>query len=239
MAYTSDGIKKNYENQCKKQRTKNLVKLRVDIAKMPKQVDFQRVMGFTKSDLSNLENGDKPLSLFHIHAYKTYFKDNFNLDISTDFLLGYTDIMKNESMDIAKDLGLSDDAIKTLKTIKFRSIKSISDSPSKQLNILNYILKSEKEFEDFLTNLALFMDNNYETSVFWDNEKHRYVDTGYRSADGEIGVTFGYLTKDNKGNDGYKTIGVGIDILESHAMLKMQEIIKTWKNSYKKQKGSD
>lgn len=148
MAYTSDGIKKNYENQCKKQRTKNLIKLRVDIAKMPKQVDFQRIMGFTKSDLSNLENGDKPLSLFHIHAYKTYFRDNFNLDVSTDFLLGYTDIIKNESMDIAKDLGLSDNLIAVLKGM------------SEQKNLVLNKLAENNLLDLLLTELWIYATNS-------------------------------------------------------------------------------
>lgn len=154
---------------------------------------------------------------------------------SIDYLLCRSDCTSVDNHYISLKIGLSDDAINTLKTINFRANTQLGEFSSKCLSTLDYILKDGDTFEDFLSNLTLFIDNNYKTPIFWDPEKHCYIDTGYRYANGDIGVTFGYLTKDNKGNNGYSPLGVSIDILESHAMLKMQEIIKDWKDSHKKQ----
>lgn len=115
MSYNSNEIKKQYENQCCKQRKENLVKIREEITNLS-QSNFARELGFTKNDLSLLEHGDKNLSLFHIHAYKTYFSDKHNIDVSVDYLMGYTDVLENRSNKKAKSLGLSGDSIKMLET---------------------------------------------------------------------------------------------------------------------------
>lgn len=153
---------------------------------------------------------------------------------SIDYLLCRSDCKSVDNHYISSKIGLSDDAINTLKAINFRANKQIGDYASKNLSILNFILKDGDAFEDFLSNLTLFIDNNYKTPIFWDPEKHCYIDTGYRYANGDIGMTFGYLTKDNKGNDGYASLGVSVDILESHAMLQVQKIMNDWKEGYKK-----
>lgn len=114
MGYSSDQMKKEYKEMYETQRRKNLTRLREEIAKLTPTV-FKEEIGFTKNDLSMLESGDKNLSLFHIQAYKKYFKENHNLDISADFLMGYTSVIENRSMDISKDLGLSGKAIEILK----------------------------------------------------------------------------------------------------------------------------
>ncbi len=116
ILYSSDQIKKTYSAQCSKQRISNLIKLRKEIAHKT-QAEFIKETGFTKNDISTLESGDKNLSLYHIHAYKTYFIENFNLDVSVDFLMGYTDVMENQTMNIANDLGLSADTITVLKNL--------------------------------------------------------------------------------------------------------------------------
>lgn len=163
----------------------------------------------------------------YLLAYCKFFK------CSADYLLGLIDLPTHIDTDINKQTGLSDDAIHTLKVINFHANTRLGEFSSKCLSTLNYILKDDEAFEIFLSNLTLFIDNNYKTPIFWDPEKHCYIDTGYRYANGDIGVTFGCLTKDNKGNDGYSPLGVSVNILESHAMLQMQEIMKDWKDSYK------
>lgn len=114
MGYSSDQMKKEYKEMCEAQRKNNLIRLREEIAKLT-QADFKEEIGFTKNDLSMLESGDKNLSLFHIQAYKKYFKENYHLDISVDFLMGYTSVMENNSMDISHDLGLSGKSLELLR----------------------------------------------------------------------------------------------------------------------------
>lgn len=157
------------------------------------------------------------------------------LECDVDYLLGRIEDSTHTVKFIREETGLSEDAINTLKAINFRANTQLGDFALMRLSTLNYILKNDEAFENFLGNLAIYIDNNYKTPIFWDPEKHCYIDTGYRYANGDIGVTFGYLTKDNKGNDGYSSLGVSVDILESHAMLQMQGIMKDWKDAHKKE----
>lgn len=167
----------------------------------------------------------------YLSAYCKFF------NCSADYLLGSIDLPTHKGTDINTETGLSNDAIETLKTIAIRAKIQLGGSASKRLDTLNYILKDGETFEEFLSNLALYIDNNYKTPLYRDPDKQCYVDVSYVCANGERGMAFGYQTKDNKGNDGYESIGVSVDILESHAMLKMQEIMNNWKRSYKHQKG--
>ena len=114
MTYNANTLKKQYEEACSKQRRKNLIELREKVAKLS-QTEFSRQTGIQKSNLSNLENGDRDLSLFNIQVYKTYFLEKYNLNVSTDYLLGYTSAISNTDMDISNDLGLSGNSIEVLK----------------------------------------------------------------------------------------------------------------------------
>lgn len=131
MTYTSDALKKEYRRETDKQRVKNLNKIREDIARLSLS-DFAKETGITKNDLSLLENGDKTLSLFHIQTYKKFFLENHGINLSVDFLMGYTDIMENSNLNYQNEIGLSSDAINHLIKIKQTNIDS--------LNVLNDIL---------------------------------------------------------------------------------------------------
>lgn len=113
MAYTSDALKKEYKKETDNQRKKNLKKIREDIAKLSLS-DFARETGITKNDLSMLENGDKLLSLFHIQAYRKFFLEKHGINLSVDFIMGYTDIMENNNLNYQKEIGLSSGAIEML-----------------------------------------------------------------------------------------------------------------------------
>lgn len=89
MPYNADSLKKTYEAHYKKQRIANLIELREEIANLS-LTDFSKQIGIQKSNLSSLEKGDRDLSLFNIQAYKTFFREKYNLDISADYLLGYS-----------------------------------------------------------------------------------------------------------------------------------------------------
>lgn len=114
MDYSQNTLKKIYENNCLEQRRKNLVRLREEIAGLT-QTEFSKETGIQKSNLSCLESGDRDLSLFNIQVYKTYFKEKYSLEISTDYLLGYTSVISNTDMDISSDLGLSGKSIEILR----------------------------------------------------------------------------------------------------------------------------
>lgn len=153
MLYNADALKKQYEKECLEQRNKNLKKLREDIAKMS-STKFANQIGIKKPNLSRLESGDANLSLSNIHAYKTYFKDNFSLNVSVDFLMGYTDVIENQSMSVAKDLGLSAPAIAVLKGLSTES-----------RDTLNKLTAEDGLFDLLLTELWLYANNSTYTNI--------------------------------------------------------------------------
>lgn len=128
MIGNASQLKKEYENNYKEQRIKNLKHLRENIAKM-NQTDFSNELGIQKSNFSLIENGGRDLSLYNIQAYKTYFKEQFALDISTDFLLGYTDILTNEIAGICDITGLSGKSLETLKIWNYYKCHNINVLP--------------------------------------------------------------------------------------------------------------
>lgn len=161
-----------------------------------------------------------------IKAYAEHFK------VTADYLLGIRDnaVVDEDIAMIGRITGLSDNAISTLKKVK-------GNWNSRELETLNYIMKNSVLFLDFLKWLSVYIDNQYTIPVMHTDDKG-YIECGY-TVNGEKGIAFGKEVKDNKGNDGYETLGVGVDILESHAMLRMQKIMNSWKKICKKQKGSD
>lgn len=115
MSYNADTLKKLYQKECLERRKINLVRLRKEIAELS-PTEFSKQIGIQKSNLSSLENGDRDLSLFNIQAYKSYFLERYKLNISTDYLLGYTSVIENKGMNISDDLGLSGKSIEVLKS---------------------------------------------------------------------------------------------------------------------------
>ena len=116
MSYSQDVMKNEYRKKCKIQRKKNLLHLRENIAGCTLS-SFAKEIGISKGCLSEIENGDRDLSMGNLFSYRTYFSDHFDLIVSIDYLLGYTDVIENQRMNIANDLGLSDNTISTLKEL--------------------------------------------------------------------------------------------------------------------------
>lgn len=115
MPYNADALKKQYKKECLEQRKKNLIRLREEIAGLS-QTEFSKQTGIQKPNLSCLESGERDMSLFNIQVYKTYFLENHKLNVSTDYLLGYTSVISNAEMNISNKLGLSGKSIEVLKS---------------------------------------------------------------------------------------------------------------------------
>lgn len=81
--------------------------------------------------------------MFIIRAYKTYFLEKHNLNISTDYLLGYTSVIENEKMNISDDLGLSGESIEILKMWKEQrdNQNKIIPALGNDLDIINLLLE--------------------------------------------------------------------------------------------------
>lgn len=115
MIYNANALKKQYKETYSEQSQKNLIRLREEIAGLS-QTKFSKEIGIQGPNLSNLENGDREMSLSNIQAYRIYFFENYGLNVSTDYLLGYTSVISNTEMNISNELGLSGKSIEVLKS---------------------------------------------------------------------------------------------------------------------------
>ena len=115
--YLQSEMQKHYRENCGTQRKRNLIHLREDIADMS-LTSFAADIGIAKGNISAIESGERDLSVGNIQSYKTYFKEYHDLDISVDYLMGYTDIIENKSASIAKDLRLSDETLSFLSNME-------------------------------------------------------------------------------------------------------------------------
>lgn len=225
MAYSSDAMKKSYKTECDTQRTKNLIKLREEIAGLT-QAEFIREVGFTKSDISNLESGEKLLSLYHIQAYRLYFKEKHNINVSVDFLMGYTDIIENESLNIAADLGLSNNAIESLKKIKECADEEITIKAD--LDMLNFIMSDFAIFDRFVSDIKLYVNSSeYTRPLYYDYMKNCFAeyDTPDIFRDGRTYLSIGH----NNGN----VLHLGTDrLLEGYAKHCILKQLEEWRIKY-------
>ena len=110
---TFSELKEEYEETYRVKRSKNLIFLRKKIANIT-QDEFCESTSIKKANLSSIENGKKDLSLANILAYKKYFKEHHGLDLSIDYLLGFTDKLENKSEEVCNQLGLSEESIRVL-----------------------------------------------------------------------------------------------------------------------------
>ena len=192
MAYTSDALKKEYKKETDNQRKKNLKKIREDIAKLSLS-DFAKETGITKCDLSMLENGDKLLSLFHIQAYKKFFLENHKINLSVDFIMGFTDIMENNNLNYQKEIGLSSDAIEMLKILSNYRIKCQSIMPGlgadiDAINVLleyQFYITQKAENKGYLPTWSIF---HYIKQYLSSEKFEREVQDRLRICDGSVWV---------------------------------------------------
>lgn len=147
------------------------------------------------------------------------------LKCSSDYLLGLDECTTKTRQFISEETGLSENSIDTLKVIN-------NHWETIEKDTLNFIMNDSEQILDFLSWLSLYTKNDYNTPITYSEEKHSYEKCGY-VVNGENGIIFGKEVLDNAGNPGWNQLGVGVDILESHAMLKMQEIMIEWKNKRK------
>lgn len=219
MAYTSDALKKEYKKETNTQRKKNLRKIREDIAKLSLS-DFAKETGITKNDLSMLENGDKLLSLFHIQAYKKFFLENHKINLSVDFIMGFTDIMENNNLNYQKQIGLSSDAIETLQKLR--------KSHGKLLDVANLLLSDKDKAIPLLSNIRIIIaDDIWQPCVALCSDD----DTEQIKCDPITPPhNLGFFGTDTNGND-FGVLVIDESILKSHAILKVQEILENYKGS--------
>ncbi|WP_072525537.1 helix-turn-helix domain-containing protein [Clostridium sp. Marseille-P3244] len=171
------------------------------------------------------------------HNYPTleYASKLANLyNVSIDYLLGRSNCRRIEDSYISEKTGLDDNAIQTLKILK-RSGYIV--------DLINFIMRDYAIYGSFLSNLSLYLDNDYDTPVHFDQHLQTYVESeepgeSIMLTNGEKTVTIGKkLNYEVLGSPAYGTIHVPVSILESHALHCIQKQLDEWKKEYKK--GSD
>lgn len=170
------------------------------------------------------------------HNYPTleYANNLANLyNVSIDYLLGRSDCRNIEDSYISEKTGLNDNAIQTLKIFKNDEFA----------DLINFIMSDYAIYGKFLSNLSLYLDNDYDTPVHFDQHLQTYVkseepEESIMLTNGEKTIVIGKkLNYEVPGSPAYGTIHVPVSILESHALHCIQKQLDEWKKEYKK--GSD
>lgn len=225
MSYSADALKKAYQSKYSEQRKKNLIDLREGIAKMS-LTEFSKQTGIQKSNLSALENGDRELSLFNIQVYKTFFSNRYDLDISTDYLLGYS---RNKYADenyqmISKVTGLNDSSIDCLKLI------NSNDDGLETLSTLNLLMSNYDRFSALLNNIDIILNPTafktqaiVQDETFLNNEEiyNNYIEL-------ENNEHFAFVKEDIHGNE-IGALVIDSTILVSHAYRMIERLISEYK----------
>lgn len=191
------------------------------------QGELSEQLRISRNRIQQLEKSPKVIPTSEeLKAYCDYF------NTTSDYLLG---IRKTKPADenlamISKSTGLNESSIDTLKTICKYWDEDL-------INVVNYMLQNTNTFIDFLSNLSLYMHNEYTTPLFYDPQTGKFVDCSYHTPTGD-GITFGKQEViDNKGTLGWRVKGVSTNILESHAILQLLNIISEWKKNYNPKEG--
>lgn len=149
-----------------------------------------------------------------------------------DFLLGNIDLPTREDTDINKITGLDDNAIQTLKILK----------RSEYSDLINFIMSDYAIYGRFLSNLSLYLDNDYDTPIHFDKKTGRYVESEEPEetimfTNGKKKIAIGKkLNSEVLGFPEYGTIHVPVTILESHALHCIQKQLDEWKKITKKER---
>ena len=214
MAYISYSLKKEYKKETNAQRTKNLKRLREIIAKLSLS-DFATETGITKNDLSMLENGEKTLSLFHIQAYKKFFLEKYTINLSVDYIMGYTDIMENNNLNYQREVGLSSDAINTLKIFK--------KSYNELLDVTNSLFSDKDKAIALFSNIRIIISDDtwHPCIAHYINDSAEQV----KYEDINIPNRLGFYC------DNYGVLLIDEGILKSHSLLNIQEILESYKRN--------
>lgn len=155
-------------NEQKKQKNTDefkdrLKKSRID-AGFTSQEDFAKAIGVSKASISYYESGGRKPDI------DTFILIADTLNVSYDYLLGYSNTPTREYYEINKLTGLSDKAIETLKTIAVEMNKDTKEFDclnqlcKREHYMLNYLLENDLKYYFFtaLGNYLCFKENNKE-----------------------------------------------------------------------------
>ena len=187
----------------------------------------------SRQTIGKWENGESCPSLDNLVDMCNCFKCDMG------YLLGEYNERTRISCEITTETGLSEAAVETL--LRLKPNNDIENEMFQMLDVLNFIMEDHYIFMMFLDNLALYLQNPFDTPCHYDEEKGIYVESYDAISQSPIVVSNGQkhiaigkkLNYQVAGQDAYMTKHVSVSILESHAMLIMQKIINEWQRNYR------
>ena len=175
------------------------------------------------SALRKIETDKRKVTEYELKGYREVF------NTTSDYLLGFIDTPsqeKNEQM-ISEITGLSSRSIYHLKCLKYLN--------NTDIDILNFIL-SDGYFFEFIRGIKLYLENNYNIvmtdKIIPGTNSIEHVPREIPEYDKD-GKEIFWLGK--KTDNGYGCIPLTTDIVEAHAMLIIQDVLKKWQDKYKKE----
>lgn len=126
------------------------------------QEQLAKKLGVSRGSISFYENGDRTPDILFLDSVSKYF------EVSTDYLLGYSEAKNDNNINISKELHLSDKSIENLRNIKNSLLSNF---------ILNFILENKK----MLSLLIYYLASDFRKDIRKDSNlqhipisKHRY-----------------------------------------------------------------
>lgn len=163
----------------KKQLGKRYLELRESIKtsnfKTYTQDKLAKDLGITKTQISDLERGEKYISITELVSYAEYF------NVTMEYLLGSSNNKYHKTYNIGATLGLSDKAIQTLHSY---SIKNKS-SDFNYMQLINFLI--ENISSDELERIDRYLFAKPTSFLIRDEIKNDYKNSNYVAVCSEIG----------------------------------------------------
>ena len=132
-----------------------------------KEIEEKYGINLSSQALSNYVNGREP-SYDTLIAFAKFF------NVSTDYLLGYSEVKRHSNSNINEQLGLSDKSIEILNSYK----KYFKDHGKKVLiPIVNFLIENEPNAKELLSDSYSYKKNDFDRILFDDKEAHSTKNT--------------------------------------------------------------
>ena len=146
------------------------------------QQEIADFIGVKRQTIAQWKDGKTVPDIYNFQKLVEFF------DIPYEYLLGDTDSREKETIDISNTLGLSDEAIETLKNWVTESIERIDDKGIKCSVIITYLLSSEN-FISLIEYIKKCIDEEI-SELDYEKNKFRYEVEMYSKLKGFVGKEY-------------------------------------------------
>jgi len=146
------------------------------------QQEIADFVGVKRQTIAQWKDGKTVPDIYNFQKLVEFF------DIPYEYLLGDTDSRTKENIDMSNTLGLSDEAIKTLKNWVTESIERIDNKGIECSDIITYLLSSEN-FVSLIEYIKKSIDENL-NDLDYEKNKFRYEVEIYSKLKGFVGKEY-------------------------------------------------